>query len=36
MCFENEHKKHLLKYYKKEIVDELIKEKKQYIEREKI
>ena len=35
ICFENEHKKHHLKYYKKEIVEELIKDKKQYIETEK-
>ena len=34
-CFKNEHEMHHFKYYKKEIVDELIKEKKQYIEREK-
>ena len=35
-CFEKEHKNHHFKYYKKKIVDELIKEKKQYIEREKV
>ena len=35
-CYENEHKKHVFKYYKREYVDELIKEKKQLIEREKV
>jgi hypothetical protein len=35
-CFEKEHKRHHFKYYKKKIVDGLIKEKKQYIEREKV
>ena len=34
-CFRNEHENHHFKYYKKEIIDELIKEKKQFIEREK-
>ena len=33
-CFEQEHKKHYFKYYKSEYVNELIKEKKLYIERE--
>ena len=35
-CFENEHKKHVFKYYRKEYVDEIIKEKKKLIEREKV
>ena len=35
-CFESEHKRHHFKYYKKENVDELIKEKRQFIEREKV
>ena len=34
-CFEKEHKNHNFKYYKKSYVEELIKEKRQCIEREK-
>ena len=34
-CFEKEHKKHHLKYFKKEIIELLIKDKKRHIETEK-
>ena len=35
-CFGSKHSKHLLKYYRKEYVNELINDKKQLIEREKV